>query len=339
MTRPALEVRIHDSSIGIWQDNAGDASFRSDIYAVLIRDMRARGWSIKNDPRIHRHYRCISPDHRLGSRGSLRCKIEITGRVVTVEFWSITARQDNRNGRRYDFDKMARMHHLDQLRVKLEFTRILRWLETLAPVKLSRSDDRDMPAMQIIEKRYAESWHTDKALGRPHWSQDYNRKSRDGALLEHGQTVWLADRKGRIVRGTAYYNLNSMWWVIAGGKLHNESCGTLYVNQPVDLRTRQNQRLRRTRLETELSVAVARMNFQRAEILKRILFGSDESFLIWARDKGAYYRAQYSGYTSDRISAGKYTRSEAEAECRRVPHELEMVCPDGSHVRFDRKAA
>jgi hypothetical protein len=234
---------------------------------------------------------------------------------------------------------MGRMHHLDCLRVELEFRRIVGWLETLAPVKVSRSDERNMPPMQFIEKRYVESWHTDKALGRPRCDYDYNRKSKDGALLEHGQTVWLADRKWRIIRGAAYYNINNMWWVIAGGKLLNEGSHYLYVNPPADLRTKQNERQRRVRLESELSIAVARMDFQRADTLKRILFGAEQAFLIWARDHSAYYRSQYCGYTTDRINAGKYTRAEAEAECRRVPHELEMACPDGSHVSFDRKAA
>lgn len=337
--RKPLAVNIHDAQIGIWQDDARDASFRTDIYASLIRGLRGRGWSVKRDPKVHQHHRCISQDHRLGSRGSLRCAIEITGRVVKVEFWSTLSPQDNRNGRRYDFDKLDRMPHIDALRVELEFRRIIRWLETLAPVKVSRRSESDLTPMGVITRRYADSCHTDKALGRPDWHYDYNRKSADKTLLEQGQTVWLHDRKGRVIRGVAYYNLNSMWWVVAGGQLFNESCGALHVRQPADLRTKQNERARRTRLEKELAIAVQRMHFQRAEILKRILFGADESFMIWARDKGAYYRAQYSGYTSDRISAGKYTRAEAEAECRRVPHELEMVAPDGTHIRFDKKAA
>ena len=337
--RTDLEVRIHDASIGIWQDDAQDASFRTDVYAALIRGMRVRGWSIRRDPRIHWHHRCISANFRLGARGSLRCSIEITGRVVKVEFWSTTAPQSNGSGRRYDFDKMARMHHLDRLRVELEFRRITAWLAMLAPVKVTRSEDADLTPMQCIEKRYAESWHKDKTLGRPHWNYDYNRGSKDGALLEHGQTVWLADGKGRIIRGTAYYNINNMWWVIAGGKLLNEGSHSLYTKPPADLRIKQNARASRTRLEKELSVAVARMDFLRAQVVKRILFGSEQTFLIWARDHQAYYRAQYAGYTTDRINAGKYTRAEAEAECRRVPHELEMVCPDGSRISFDRRSA
>ncbi|MCZ4092363.1 hypothetical protein [Sinorhizobium psoraleae] len=158
--------------------------------------MRDRGWSIKRDPRVHQHHRCISQNYRLGARGTLRCEIELAGRTVKIEFWSITSKQDNRNGRRYDFGKLKRMAKLDRLRVELEFRRIIAWLETIAPIKIERRDEQDLPAMKRIEKSYAESWHKDKDLGRPVCQYDYNRKSKDGALLEHGQTVWFPDRKG-----------------------------------------------------------------------------------------------------------------------------------------------
>lgn len=337
--RKPLSINIHDSHLGIWQDDARDETLRSEVYAELIRQMRGRGWSIHRDPRVHQHYRCLSPNNRLGARGTLRCEIELAGRTVKVEFWSTTAKQENRNGRRYDFRKLKRMAKLDRLRVELEFRRIIAWLQTVAPIKVERRDDHDLPPMKRIEKDYAESWHKDKELGRPVPSGDYNRKSKDGSLLEQGQPVWFADRKGRIVRGTAYYNINNMWWVIAGGKLHNEACFYLLTKAPADLRAKRNERARRNRLESELSVAVQRMNFRRAEILKTIIFGTEQTYMIWARDNQAYYCSQYAGYTTDRINAGKYTRAEAEAECRRCPEELEMVCPDGSHVSFDRKAA
>lgn len=341
MTRSALEVRIHDSSISIWQDNARDESFRTEVYAELIRQMRGRGWSIRRDPNIYKNYRCLNADHRRGARGTLGCQIEIAGRVVKVEFWSTTAAQDNRHGRRFDFNKKKRMSHIDGLRVDLEFMRITRWLQTLQaePIKVSRSGDDHLSPLHRIARRYAESWHTDKKLGRPVCGYASYKKSADGAELKHGQTVWFAHWDGRIHRGAAFYNINNMWWVIAGGELRNQACFHLYTKPPADIRTKRNEKQRRRRLERELETAVARMDFERACVLKRILFGTEQAYLIWACDKQLYYRSQYSGYATDRISAGKYTRAEAEAECRRVPHELEMVCPDGSHVRFDGKAA
>lgn len=337
--RKPLTINIHDSHLGIWQDHANDGTLRSEVYAVLIRQMRGRGWSVRRDPRVHQHYRCLSPNHRLGARGTLRCEIELAGRTVKVEFWSMTAKQQNSNGRRYDFDKVKRMHKLDGMRVELEFRRIISWLETIAPVTVKRRDERDLPPMKRIEKGYADSWHSDKELGRTVCTSDGNRKSADGMLLEHGQTVWMTDYQGRVLRGVTFYNLNNMWWVIAGGKLFNKGSFEIYSTMPSELRKKRNDRVRRKRLEAELQIAVQRMDYKRAQVLKTIIFGTEQTYMIWARDNQAYYRSQYAGYSSDTAGAGRYTRAEAEAECRRVPHELEMVCPDGKRVRFDRSAA
>lgn len=337
--RQPLSIIIHDSHIGIWQDDPWDDTFRSEVYGALIRQMRDRGWSVGRNDQTHQRYRCLSANQRVAARGALLCGIEISGRVVKVDFWSVTAEQVNSNGRRYDFDKMKRMSKLDRLRVELEFRRIVTWLETLAPVEVKRRDDEQLSPMKRIEKGYAESWHSDKELGRPVCTYDYNRKSADGQLLEHGQTVWVPDSKGRMLRGVAYYNINSMWWVIAGGMMFNESCSRIFAAAPGDLRKKRNERASRNRLEKELQIAVQRMDYRRAEILKTIIFGGEQTYMIWARDHGAYYRSQYAGYSSDTATAGRYTRAEAEAECRRVPHELEMVCPDGKRVRFDRAAA
>jgi hypothetical protein len=337
--RPAIRIRIHDASIGIWQERADDPTFKTEVFGRVIRHMRDRGWKIGQDKDVHRHYRILSPNHRMGERGNLRCAIRLSGRVVDVDFWSITAPQINRHGRQHDFDKMQRMHHIERLRVELEFIRIVRWIETIAPVTVDRSIDSDTSAVMRIAKSYAESWHSDKALGHPVCTYDYNRKSADGTLLEHGQTIWTRDHKGRVIRGTAFYNINNMWWVVSGGTLHNKGSHDLSTSAPADLRRKENQRLRRQRLEAELSSAVQQMNYLRAEVLKQIIFSKEPVFMIWAKDHNAYYRSTYSGYTTDRIAAGKYTRAEAEAECRRCPSDLEMVGPDGVHVSFAQAVA
>ena len=336
--RKPISVNIHDASFGIWQDDASDKTLRSEVYAEIIRQMRSRGWSIRADRDTKRNFKILSPDQREGAKGTLRCAIEIAGRAVEVEFWSETAPQINRSGRYYDFDKMRRMSRQDARRVELEFRRLISWLETIAPINVKRSTKVGQPPLERIKQSYAEHCHTDKTMGRPVCKSDQNRASADGKLLEHGQTVWFADYGGRILRGAAYYNINMMWWVVAGSDLFNKSSRELIASPPTDLRTKRNERQRRNRLERELQIAVQRMDFRRAETLKTILFGAEQAYLIWARGKGAYYCSQYAGYTTDTIRAGRYTRAEAEAECRRVPRELEMVCPDGARVSFDCKA-
>jgi hypothetical protein len=317
MARAPLSVNIHDSHFGIWQDNANDPSFREEVFAPFLKAMVRRGWKVTADPNTLKHYRSLSPSQRIGARGDLRVEIQLSGRVVKIEFWAETWPIANTNGRRYDFGKMARMNYLDRLRVRLEMRRILNWLETIAPVTVKADEPKGLTALQ----------------------RDYNGKSKDGERIEHGATVWFADAKGRICRGTAYYNLNNMWWVVpSADELRNLSSGEIYCHVPADLRTKKNERQRRGRLEAELATAVRRMDFRRAEVLKEILFGKAQTYLIWARDHQAYYRSNYAGYTTDTIAAGRYTRAEAEAEVRRVPHELEAVGPDGERIKFEKAA-
>lgn len=337
--RPAVSVRIHDTHLGIWQDNPNDPSFRTEVFAPIIKAFRKRGWSVDADPNIKKHYPSLNLRRRLAARGTLQASIGIAGRAIEIEYWAETWPLDNRNGHRYDFDKLRRMDFLDRLRVRLEMSRIVAWLETIAPVTVNADEPEGLTALQRIERRYAESWHTDKKLGRPVCNYASNGISKDGLPIPHGATVWFVDPKGRIGRGTAYYNINNMWFVACGKyTLRNLGNHEIYCRPPADLRTKRNDRQRRWRIEQELATAVRREDSSRAELLKKLLFGSEPTFMIWARDHNAYYRSNYSGYTTDTISAGKYTRAEAEAEVRRVPHELEMVGPDGERIRFDRAA-
>jgi len=337
--RAPISINIHDAHFGIWQDNANDPTFRDDIFLPLLKAMKRRGWVVTADPETLKHYRCLSTSRRLASKGDLRAKIRISGRVIELDYWAETWPIDNTNGRQYDFEKMARMNYLDRLRVQLEMSRLQSWLETLAPIECKVLEAKDLPALQRIERRYAESWHSDKSLGRPVCRHDGNSTSKDGERIVHGATVWYVGHNGRVERGVAYYNINNMWWVVPSvDTLCNLASHEIFCRQPADLRTKQNERARRERLETELALAVRRMDFRRAELLKNILFGAEKVYLIWARDKQAYYRSNYAGYTTDTISAGRYTRAEAESEVGRVPHELEAVGPDGQRVKFERAA-
>jgi len=339
MNRAPISINIHDSHFGIWQDNAQDSTFNQEVFQPILKSFQKRGWRVTADPQVYKHRRRISKSYRIAAKGELRAEIKICGRCIELEFWSEAATPGtNSNGPRYEFDKLKRMPYLDRQRTRLEFRRLLAWLEKLASVSVSYRDNTGLSPMERIQKDYAESWHTVKELGRPTWSGDYNRKSADGHLLEHGQTVWFRGDCGRYLRGTAYYNINNMWWVIAGGSLRNKSSYDLYANQPADLRSKVQRRTRRDRLEAELRKAIANRNYRRAETLDRILFDGQPIYLIWSRKNNLYYRTNYSGYSSSKSSAGKYTRAEAEAEVRRVPHILEAHGDNGEIIKFGEAA-
>jgi hypothetical protein len=193
----------------------------------MLRDC---GWDVTKDPEIEERYPSLRHYHRALRRGNLRGQVKITGRQIEIETWAETWPKENRNGHRYDFGKRRRMDYLDRLRLTLLERRVIAWLRRRAQVAVVQSDlYRDIPAMDRIAKSYAESWHTDKELGRPKWHSDHNRRSADGCLLEHGQTVWVPDSKGRILRGRAFYNINNMWWaVISDTELRNVGAYELF---------------------------------------------------------------------------------------------------------------
>jgi hypothetical protein len=339
MTTRKIEIRLHDTTIGIWQDNPNDPSFRTDIYGGLIRIMRERGWSVREDPRVKQHYASLNQNHRLAAKGPLRASIETVGRTAEIKIWSVNAVQNNQSGRRYDFDKLDRMPFLDKKRFELEKTALLSWLQTHCTAAVTDKNRKGLTADQSIAQDYAESWHSDKDLGRPICRSDRNRESADGTLIEHGQIVWFTGYDGRIRRGQAFYNINNMWWVkVSRNELRNIACFEIFTQAPEDLRRKRNERKRRHRLEALLTDAVRRSDYMRAGELQRILFGTEQVYRIWSRKEDAFYRSNRCGYTSDGISAGRYTRAEAEAEVRRVPHILSLVTPDGKHVRFDEAA-
>lgn len=334
-----IEALLHDTSIGIWQDNANDPTFKDEIFGGVISHLRARGWCVSECRKTAKNYPSIRQFHKRGQKGALCVKIDVSGRTCSLEFWSEQARQHNRNGREFDFDKLDRMPYLDRLRFWVERREILRWLGTVSAYTVAeptRAASKKLPALDRIARSYAESWHSDKTLGRPVCNSEYNARSADGGLIAHGAPVWYRGRDGRWRRGVAYYNLNSMWFVVESPHtLLNMTCSDLFLRSPENLRGKCNAKLRRQRLERELSRAVMASDYARAQELQRILFADEKPYRIWSRKNDAYYGPIYQGYTSCAVSAGRYTRAEAEAECRRVPHILSMVAPCGKKVRFD----
>lgn len=341
MTR-ALDLRLHDTTIGIWQEDPHDPTFRTEIYEGVLKLLRRRRWKVAADPRVLKHYPSLSKDNRLGSRGDLRVEVHLSGRSLSLEFWAENYPSDHPNGHRYDFDKRLKLDFLDRVRVDLETQKITAWLEARATVTLSdASRERGLgrgklTALQYVAADYARSSHKDKALGRPVCIQAYNSKSADDGVVEHGATVWFADQKGRLCRGQALYNINSMWWVVTGRfSLENKSSFEIYVRSPADLRRKRNDRARRARLEGQLRAAIRTSDFARAALLKAIAFGDAPIYGIWSRKWESHYATNSSGYTKDGLSAGRYTWAEAVAEVQRVPHILSLVMPDGSHLAAD----
>lgn len=340
MARIAREGRVQfgDASLSVWEEGISAARaadgykaetewehrFKKEVFLRIIQMLNRLGWTCTVPKEYIKQYGLdFARSLRECSKGDLRGWLDISGRAINFEMWqgvNTPTRPDH--GGRYESNKEAIAPYLLRLEMYRTRNRIRDYLCNVFsgyhfdPKHYSIYHKKlQHTAMEQIQQRYADSRHFKgdwpAYLAKERW-MDGNRKSADGALLDHGQRVWLADRKGRIVTGIAYYNINNMWWVQLGKYDYtNEAGSRLYTNPPENLRAKRNKDLRRQRLAEELAKAVHAMNYERAAKLRDITYPKDEPiFTVWHKDHQAYHCTNFRGYTNDITLAGRFTRTE-----------------------------
>lgn len=329
----AIKINIHDTHIGIWTNDA------PQHFEALKTHLSARGWHVGVDREIWKRYRSLHHTHKAARKGNLLGRLECSPAVLQLDCWAETWKAENRNGHKHDFNKRQRLDYLDRLRLDLEHAKIIAWARSITDdVEIDDHNRRgparfpDRSAHAVMRDNWVRSGHAVKGLNRTICWLSYNTTSIDRRQINTGDTVWFYDHKGRVGRGRAFYSLNSGWMIkVNSWHVERVFSSDISVGRPADLRAKRNQRARRARLERELESAVASMWFTRAELIKRILFGSEDLYLIFNTEKDAYYRANSSGYTADRMSAGKYTGREAAREVSGID-QLHACTLDGRRV-------
>ena len=167
-------------------------------------------------------------------------------------------------------------------------------------------------ALEYAKHSQRSSGHYVERLGRASFNSPDNGFTRDGVAILDGAKVYAITSAGRVIYGAAYYSLNGRWMVVTG--THGIEWADhldLYAACPGDPRVKRNAWQRRNRLEGELAKAIKAMNFERAAVLRDILFpGNPPLFAIWHTESNVYHRAGCRGYTSDLSQAGKFTADE-----------------------------
>lgn len=301
---------------------AWEFAFKRQVFARIIQTLNRIGWTVGPWERA-KLYPAIALSNRTCSKGDLKGELSVRGRCIDFKMWQDVTPSENPNGGQYDFDKEKRMPYVLRLEMERTRRRIRDYLCNVFEGYTFDSKHRStykrpmqFTAMELIQKSYAESWHfkgdMPAYLKKNGYKElpSYNCTSRDKSTIEHGQRVWFKDWGGRIGEGIAYYNINNMWWVVTGRyDRRNISAGDIWVKCPENPRMKRNQRQRRARLERMLADAVKAMDFDRAKVLKAILWPEPEP-LFHIIKEGAYFRSNYSGYTNDAVDAGKYTKAE-----------------------------
>lgn len=323
-------VGFHDASIHIWEDGIGAArdaggfkgaqqwerTFNYDVRRRMAQKLRKLGWS--TEPM---NYIFNGNGNLYCRKGHLRGDLIASGRTVKFEmFQNVNAPRRPDHGGRYEYNKEQLMPYT--MRLEMERTRraIRQYLLNVFTGYTFKASEAErgahaggLTAVQWVEQHSRNSCHFDKNLGYASGSEStYNHVSADKARLEHGQRVWYFDRRGRIGTGIAMYNLNNMWWVVSGRyTVDNLSAYELHTKCPENPRLKRNAAQRRKRLEAEIAKAVSTMNFERAGVLRDVLFpGRPALFNVWHGEHNLFHCAGFSGYTSDQSKAGKFTAEE-----------------------------
>lgn len=291
------EVSFHDASISIWEDGLGgsiqereawEKAFKHQVFARIVQTLNRIGWEcVIPEDKITQYGQRFAESRRYCVKGDLKADLSVSGRVIRFEmFQNVNAPDRPDHEGRYQSDKEKHMPYVMRLEMERTRRRIRTYLCNVFSGYTFTTDHFDgrankcgpghLNAMEWLAGCYKTSSHF---KGDPAKFQisDYNRKSAEGAMLEHSQRVWFADHKGRICTGIAYYNINNMWWVILGQYGHtNLASFELFTVIPDDFRRKRNDKLREKRLKTLLEKAVEAMAFERAAQLRDLLFPKTE---------------------------------------------------------------
>lgn len=294
-------IHVHDTHIGIWEEQVDEKDFWQ-VYAEVIRFLRSRGFKVGQDKRIKQHYPILSPSRRHAYKNRLEAKIEISGRVVKIDFFQNVV-FENRSGGAYDFDKYTKMPYLIKMQYLLEASRLIKHLVERYGYTFSERSlgcpNRFLPSTSTVERvrwlaqgrkptsplaRFNMLWGKDRferfgprhvSWGWPIPSECGSSIDAEGRELRPYDTRYFRDRfDGRIRRVRVFPNMNSMWTACdaSGSKAWSyEHASHFFSRLPADFKKRVVPEGRlQIRLEQELKKAVSSMDFERAAVLREV---------------------------------------------------------------------
>jgi hypothetical protein len=268
--RERARATEHDAGLSIWFDHVSDPVVTKTRDGI-VRHLRRRAFVIRLDQRTGKHYPTLRTFHHLGAKSLLQCSLDLNGRCIELRFWQEVANVSNPNGGRYDFDRRARMPYLIGKACDLEIAKLRAYLA-------AKGIDTDRPAhlkgLALIEQERRELCDFQRRDMYAAPLPSYNSCAASGSLLADGDAVAFREWDGRLWLGTAYHNINNMWWVLLpGGIVRNLASFQLWprAEQPIKAgRSFDRERLLR-RLESLKQEAVKAERFERAAVLRDVM--------------------------------------------------------------------
>lgn len=208
-------VARNGTFIGIWAPQEENHAALQAVFDLL----KSRGWAIQTDRGVLERCPIIAKDFFEGQKGELKFKAEQHPATSSLEFYQ-EVNTKNPHGGQYDFDKLQMMPYLIRCQFFVELKYIRNLFNCLGYA--DHSDPVFKTAIDEIKYRLVKEWHhpqesMDFNLQDLHGETSqgyYNNIDKDGKTIRNGDVKYFRDRKGRLMRGMAYHNINNMWWVI-----------------------------------------------------------------------------------------------------------------------------
>jgi hypothetical protein len=281
-------INLYSSYVAAWDKELDEPGMQA-VYMDMLRFMHGRGWTIRADPDCVKNHRSISKWTRLGRKGDLEAVIHVCGVQCEVELFQNVANVDNQYGGRYCTGKFGKMPRRLRIPCAVELGAIVRAFEAMgyAPngrngftrtdnLHVLRRAEDDFSALTPMD-RFNRVWGSDRfkrdESGWPvvsEYDSCHDNRDRDGKPVRNGQTKYARIR-GRLMRGTVYTNMNSMWQLCYGGSVTYLSSWELFDCDHPETEPRRMVAGQKDRLRAELEKAMKREDYKRVERLARML--------------------------------------------------------------------
>lgn len=199
----------------------------------IIRFLKKRGFSVKENETYKKHYSCLSKFHKIGFKKDVALLMEISASSITVEFgniqnlWKDMAQSfwDDPNDERF-----TELNYLQTIAVKLEIKKLMQFCEKYN-LNFVPEDSDLSPEERIINKLKINSHIHGKinclndikdSITTDSYDWKHNSNDKNKKKIICGEVKYFYDYfNKRLSYGVVWHNINNMWWVICSGKLRN----------------------------------------------------------------------------------------------------------------------
>lgn len=237
-----MKAKIVDTKIRIMFKNKNEIS---DFFKQIMRFMGQLGFYVVKDKEIKKYYKTLEDKYRYGRYKDLEFKAQYYPSGIEIVFFQ-NLNYENPNGGYYDFYKYEKMPYLIKKQYELTEIKLCEFLK-LHGFEIENARKKPKKGMEFIINDYITQWHhpqkekfeISEIEGQTY--EIYNSQDRDGNTIYNGQIKYFRDyHNGYVYRGTVYYNINNMWWVLLpSGEIKNIASAGLFDLKDTDFRGRE----------------------------------------------------------------------------------------------------